>query len=549
MGAGDGPPALGLVTGSLFYTDKNQEGAGKSFCSFTKEYAEGSGYYGSVFLEKMRFLGSLSEDPEGDGDFAHESEGGDSEGFEIYDPTRDPEEQRGREEMEQIAGANWFWNFVGCADRETNLFFTQKADGIFGIMSLFERFDYRRAVGSGGAAPGKKAHRMGQAGEASAAKQVREELAQIVREKAGLDRRGFYEEDTAPSVMNNLLVQGLVKDRKFSICLGYEKGFLNFDGWNARTLRILNFEQIRAKLGDSRGSEEARALLAELAGVPGPGKPPSGARARSLAAKARLLRRRTRAAVQRKLEKEPEEVIGEDFEELEELSSESSEASEFSTKTGESEREAQSLLEMNGVEDKAIKVLEELSGVRIVRDRIQHIRIPAPSPFEFIYTGSGLADRRHHQGRQRRLEPVGRPSEPGLRAALDRSRRRSAGGRRLPGEPEREVRHGHDDGLLLVARLRRRFQGKLGANRRSSAGFARRSRATAAATTTCAPASSSRPTLPARKTSSGPSPRWSLNSSRSRARRRRCTSSSRATTSPTSTSARPRAGTPEVGAR
>ena len=42
----------------------NETKVNQSTCNFKQEYAEGSGYYGKMMLEKIRFSGSLTVDPE-----------------------------------------------------------------------------------------------------------------------------------------------------------------------------------------------------------------------------------------------------------------------------------------------------------------------------------------------------------------------------------------------------------------------------------------------------------------------------------------------------
>lgn len=352
-----------------------------SRCPFEKEYAEGSGYYGSVYLEKMRFLGSLTENPNQEKNTDHGQEMEESEGLEIYDPTQDPNDHQKHEEMTKINNANWFWNFIGCANKETNLFYSQEADGIFGIMSMYESFDYRRAIERTATAEKKAARNLAMQVDKSTQKIIDKEVSEMVHKKNSVDLNTFYEDDTTPSIMNNLLVQNKVRERKFSICLGYETGYLNFDGWNARTLRILNYFDIKSGLEQKEKAEEGRILMARK----NPSRTNSWAKGEMTQEwnETREMDRVRQLKMKTKAHADFDRIV----EELSEKTDEKSNEKNDEESSSNSENQEYPLLEMNNVEDNAIKVLEELSGEHIIRDRIQHIKIPRPHPYSFIYSG------------------------------------------------------------------------------------------------------------------------------------------------------------------
>lgn len=412
----------------------------RSTCPFEKEYAEGSGYYGNVYLEKMRFLGSLGEDVDGSAQSTGEQETDDTEGFEIYDPNQDPKDTQKNEEMTKIANANWFWNFIGCADRETNLFYTQEADGIFGIMSMYESFDYKRAIESAALARRKSGRVMSATTENSEEKIVDEEVSQLVQEKKSAKRGSFYTNNDTPSIMNNLLVQGKVRQRRFAICLGYQKGYLNFDGWNSRTLRIMNYLDIKATLNGTDKSEEARVLLAKSADN---GRPSHEWSERRETSEIRQLRQKGRSRIDfdRLLADLSEEILAEDSEEL--------------SSSEESAEPKNPFLEMNNVENRAIKLLEELSGEHIVRDQIQHIKIPRPRSYSFIYTGdagNGCNIRQNQVDQRDRQQIIG-SGQPQLHHPAHRSREEQLADEGHSHPRIGQIRHGHDDGLFFEPRV------------------------------------------------------------------------------------------------
>ena len=303
---------------------------------------EGSGYSGLVFLEKMRFLHDITEsDSESEtdtetkkneannikistdniNDDISESENEQSsleqardDPFGIYDPSMDPPSAADIQVTETIEAkkANWFWHFMGCAERETNLFYTQKADGILGVMSSYEGSEFgvmsNRDNLNKDIVNNNVRNNLNNNNNIFKDSIVFNELQNIVKD-TDMSKTPYHSSNT-PSIIGNLYSQGKITSRRFSICLGYNSGFMNFDGWNSRTLRIMNYNQIEGSL-----IHESRVLL------------------RRLDEKARK--------------------------------------GEF----------------MNHRESDAMAKLQELAGIPIQFDAMQHIYIDPPSENQFVYTG------------------------------------------------------------------------------------------------------------------------------------------------------------------
>ena len=322
----------------------------------------------------------MSENRSDPGASVDDRETSESEGLEIYDPMRDDHQEEEDKKKIEIQNANWFWHFLGCAQRETNLFYSQNADGIFGIMSLYENFDYLKRIEEqeGKKKSERRAHEINR----KIVKEViDDELKNIVRDKS--KERGFshYSNEHVPSILNDLLVQKKIKKRKFAICLGYNKGFLNFNGWNSRTLRILNYKQIENKLIEKyQTSEDTRLLMRNLREI-------NKSNAKTKQKKFEWSEKfQSIENVQEKNEQNLRKNIKKKLDEnLRKLVEEISEESE--SEDAAEDNEPNPLLKMNKVEEKAIQVLEELSGAEIISDKIQHIHIPPLSRFQFLYTG------------------------------------------------------------------------------------------------------------------------------------------------------------------
>lgn len=262
-------------------------------------------------MEQIRLMGSLSEDPENI--------------------------KSGEEEDHS---SRWFWNFLGCAKRETNLFYSQQADGIFGVQSGYENFDYRKFPFRGdnnGSSIKAISQRILNSAEyevndvleteifdeveqkelekedsleneeesqkseksrqdesqnenqinsdegsntenqntklnkkSSEKKEEKEEISEnpLIREfTAKLDdivksetvgsRNEFYKSSVTPSVINNLYAQGEISQRSVALCLGYKKGFMRFEDFNSRSLRILNYKRVEKKLINNFGNQKS----------------------------------------------------------------------------------------------------------------------------------------------------------------------------------------------------------------------------------------------------------------------------------------------------
>ena len=401
----------------LFLKDEQKEELEHSACNFSQTYSGESEYSGSVYFEKMRFL-SQTKNPDSDGASRILNE----EELEIYDPSQDEETEEKNQIIEDIQYGNWFWHFVGCATKETNKLFDQKADGVLGLMSMYESFKYSKQdevkedtveedAGGEDAAGTEMTESEGLGeNEDTTEKEEDKEILTVESENSRRDLdnettrtltdisenqnsrpgharvlanqnnstktarkldtnplknindtltkevkdlamtfhemeahgRDYYESDQAPSLLSDLLAQGLVKDRKFSLCLGYSGGFFKIGSWNERSLRIMNFKHIENELIKYTGAGSPFRRLST----------PAHQGISSYLEKDK----RMFANFQNGRRHRQETVLGEnDYE------------SDL--------RDQEEIDKIQEVEDNAIQAMEGLAGVEIIRDRIQHIAL------------------------------------------------------------------------------------------------------------------------------------------------------------------------------
>ena len=405
--------SLKITERRLFLKDEEDEALEHSECSFSQTYGGDSEYSGSVYFEKMRFLSPIKGESDSSSRILGEEE------LEIYDPSQDEETEEKNQIIEDIREGNWFWHFVGCATKETNQLFDQKADGVLGIMSLYEAFKYskkddvkedvKKEVLEGPEAGGaERIESEGLGDDKEGGEEDKEEEILTVESENGrrdlydeltrnlvktkdsapdhakvsannnlstrrsrkLDTdplknindtitkeisdlamtfhemeahgRDYYESEQTPSLLSDLLTQGLVEDRKFSLCLGYSGGFLKIGSWNERSLRIMNFKHIED----------------ELIKYTGAGSP------------FRRLSKAGHGEINSVLEKD-KGLFG-NFENgwrhrEERLTGENDYESDI--------RDQEEIDKIQEVEDNGIKAMEGLAGVEIIRDRIQHIAL------------------------------------------------------------------------------------------------------------------------------------------------------------------------------
>jgi hypothetical protein len=267
---------------------------------------------------------------------------------------------------------------LGCAQKETNLFYSQKADGILGVMSLYESLDYAKVFEEDEETKhGSQVRRIEEKEDQNVKAIIDDELSHIIKEKDGTKNVNHYTDEHVPSILNDLYVQKKIKNRKFAICLGYKKGFLNFNGWNSRTLRILNYDEIENKLNDKyKTSEESRVLYRSLLEISKRKEPKSPTKRQEWNETIRTPNSKQTRKLKQKLNHNLHRLVEEIFIDKEKTLEETGEDTQMNP-----------LFKMNKVEEKAIKVLEELLGASIISDKIQHIRIPLISRYQFLYTG------------------------------------------------------------------------------------------------------------------------------------------------------------------
>lgn len=362
----------------LFY--KNDEGKElkKSFCNFEENYGESGAYKGTLYFEKMRFLNDSETKESQPERILSEDE------MEIYDPSQDEETEEENNLISDIQTGNWFWHFVGCASEELGALYEQKADGVLGLLSQYEPFDYDKALKPSSlpvsvteaddfddrddesesdseeiatAESGDDWRILdGDAFEALT-KKIKSELSMWVKSfrKMEIEKREYYETDKVPSLINNLYSQKLLEERKFSLCLGYSSGFLNMGYWNDRPLRIMNYRHIENELKKSTGAGEDRRILKSK--NEHKIKSPRKLNLKDL----ELIRKKENQFFANFYKnKRNLEIVNETDGEIH--------YNEDQEKIAEMEA-------IQKIEDTAIKTMEELARVPIIHDKIQHIQL------------------------------------------------------------------------------------------------------------------------------------------------------------------------------